>query len=753
MLRKEGMNRLFSYLFLTCVLCCFTNAMAADPTVLSLRGYLGKEDLASARKTIDTFDSSASQALIIEVNSTSGELSQVLELAKKIYFLKIQHHTHIITYIEENAIGPAAIIPFLADDLYTSLFVSWGDIPHGNETALSTNVLRNQVLSFISPDYPHSDLLKMLAAAMSDSSVQLIDDNGWKILSDATDKTHPRISTPGEPLVINQNQLRQLDLVKGIIPLEQFYQLMHISTAQQPPLVPLSSLAISSQNLETKLAEHVKFNPNAPNFVGHIVIDDRTNGINESTWLYVQQALKYYKKVKPICVVLELNTPGGEVYAAQKISDALKQVDIQDNIPVIAFINNWAISAGAMLGYSCRFIAITKDAAMGAAEPVLAGTTGEMKEASEKVNSALRTDFANRASFFGRNPDIAEAMVDKDIILVLRHGRITRLSADTQIRNTGSDPDIIISPKGKLLTLNAEQLMQYGVADMLLPPVKLEPITELEQEKGKWPASKTLLFQQPYFAKIPTAVIDEYRMDWKTRFFVILASPVVSSILMLGLMMGLYLEFSNPGVTFPGIVGGLCLFLIILSSLSLDIANWLEVILLVSGLLIIVVDLFLLPTFGLLGIVGALLFFAGLLGMLLPGIGSVNFDYDSHSLNIAGYALLERLAWLCGTLIVGILLILLLSRYVTPNFKAWNRLVLTGHEQNGYIAGESPQMLPPAGTQGEALTTLRPAGKVLINDKIYDALTAGNFIEKGMPIVVIRLEGSVIIVDTPGSSL
>lgn len=523
----------------------------------------------------------------------------------------------------------------------------------------------------------------------------------------------------------------------------RFLMMLHIFFYVGSAFAETGAITTARQEIDKELISHIKISPTGPNKVGHITIEDRTSGISDSTWLYVKKALEYYRETKPIFIILELNTPGGEVFAAQKISDALKELDIQNDIPVVAFINNWAISAGAMLAYSCRFIAITKDASMGAAAPVLATETGEMKEASEKVNSAIRADFANRARFFDRNPYIAEGMVDKDIILVSRSGQIIKVDDEKQILPT----DAMIKPKGKLLTLNSEQLMQYGVADILVLPTKLPAITEQEHESGKWPADKALLFQNPFFAKIPNATIDAYRMDWKTKFFVFLAHPVVSSLLILGLMMGFYLELSHPGFGFPGVLALTCLFLIILSNLSLQIANWLEVILIVTGLLIIIVDLFFLPTFGLLGFVGVLIFLAGLFGMLLPEIGSVRFDFDTNSLNAAGIAFIERLALLCGTIVVGVLLIMLLARYVTPTIASWSRLVLTGSEQEGYIAGWLPEKLPQPGATGEVSSTLRPAGKVMINDNIYDAITIGNFIEKGTPIIVKRLEGSVIVVD------
>jgi membrane-bound ClpP family serine protease len=235
-------------------------------------------------------------------------------------------------------------------------------------------------------------------------------------------------------------------------------------------------------------------------------------------------------------------------------------------------------------------------------------------------------------------------------------------------------------------------------------------------------------------------------MDWKTRFFTWLAHPVISSLLFLGMLLGFYIEFTTPGFGLAGTVAVTCLFLIILSSFALQIANWLEIILLVTGMAIILVELFLLPTFGLLGFIGIVFFLVGLFGMMLPGASSVSFELDTQTFNAAGEIFLQRLAWLCGTLLVAFGVILFLSRYLTPKMVAWSRFVLAGHEQSGYIAGENPKELPPPGSRGEVVSTLRPAGKVMIDDQLYDAISRGAFIEKGEEIVVDHLEGSVIVV-------
>lgn len=722
-------------------------------TFLSLKGFLSKDKLVQHKTTLEKLSQISTKVpvLLLEIDSTSGDLGQVLDFAKTIYELKKLKQLKVIVYIYDNAIGPAAIFPFLADELECSLFVSWGDIPLGSEGSLPPNILRNRVRSLIDPLNPHANLLFVLADAMSDPSLQVVNDQGWKIAGGNKNLNATMISTAGQTLVVNQNQLQELQLVKAVMTSEEFKKIYHITLETAPAFEreEKSFMELSPQAVEKKLQEHIHFNPQGSNVIGYLYVGAHETAISESTWLYIKQGLEFYKKQQPIFIILELDTPGGEVFAAQKISDALKEMDTQFNIPVVTYINNWAISAGAMLAYSCRFITVVKDGSMGAAEPVYAGEGGKMEAASEKVNSAIRADFANRARFFDRNPLIAEAMVDKDVILVLRHGTVVRLENESQMRLTGPDPDIVISPKGKLLTLNAEQMIEYGVADLMLPPSKLPEVTPTEKKAGEWPANKMLLFQAPFFSTIPQATIQAYQMDWKTKFFVFLATPLISSLLFMGLIIGAYIEMNNPGLSLPGSIAAICLFLIILSSFSLEIANWLELILLLTGLVLILTELFVLPTFGLLGIMGIIIFFVGLFGMLLPSLGAVKFEYDTQTLNAAGEYFFRRLAWLSGSLILSIIIIAFLARHVLPSFSAFNRFVLAGHEQDaskGFVAGDNPAELPQPGTQAEVFATLRPTGKIIVQGHIYDAISTGDFIEAGEKVIIARLDGSVIFV-------
>lgn len=360
-----------------------------QPTFITLKGFLGKDELASAKTKLEELYHSTlpSPILILEINSSAGDLGQVLDLAKTIYELKRLKQLKVIVYIHDNAIGPSAILPFLADELNCSLFVSWGDIPLGTEGAVPPNILRNRVRSLIDPKNPHAPLLTVLADAMSDPSLQVVEDQGWKISTGKQPLQGRMISAVGQTLVVNQIQLQELGLVKSILSPKEFQELFHLQSAEGPSLRPeveVSALQLSPQTVEKKLEKYIHFNPQGPNSIGYLYIGDHETAISESTWLYVKQGLEFYKKQRPIFIILVLNTPGGEVFAAQKISDALKEMDTQFNIPVVAFINNWAISAGAMLAYSCRFIAAVKDASMGAAEPVYAGEGEKWKQLQKR---------------------------------------------------------------------------------------------------------------------------------------------------------------------------------------------------------------------------------------------------------------------------------------------------------------------------------------------------------------------------------
>lgn len=167
------------------------------------------------------------------------------------------------------------------------------------------------------------------------------------------------------------------------------------------------------------------------------------------------------------------------------------------------------------------------------------------------------------------------------------------------------------------------------------------------------------------------------------------------------------------------------------------------------GVGLILLEIFVIPGFGVTGIIGIILALLGLFALLLPGIKEVHFDFDTKSLNAAGRYVLERVAWLSGALVVACVAIALLARYIAPRLAIFSPLIHRGEQEStlGYYAGLHKNELPQIGAEGIVFSGLRTAGKVEIGGEVYDAVSSGSFIEQGKKIRVIAIEGSKVIVE------
>lgn len=466
--------------------------------------------------------------------------------------------------------------------------------------------------------------------------------------------------------------------------------------------------------LSLPLFGSVPYDPNGPNTIGYLRLEiDRS--IDTSTYLYVKFGLEHFRKAGAKFVILDLNTPGGEVFAAQKISRLLHESDALHGMPVVAYLNNWALSAGAMLAYSCRYIAISPSASMGAAEPVMMKSDG-MESAPEKINSALRAEFANTAALFGRDPLLAEAMVDKDLILIQREGRFIKLEREEDVL----DGDRLISKAGKLLTLNAKQIEEFGLAQFQVP------------------VSQEGIFSIAPFKEIPGVSILQFN-NWKINFFSFLSHPAVASLLTLGLMLGLYLEANAPGHGTGALIALSCLGALLLSNFADSALQSFEMILMILGAGLILVELFLFPTAGVLLLLGGVFLLGGLFSSSLPDLGPVHFSLDMDQWNLAAFALYQTLGWISALICSGILLIWILNR---SRSRLFNHFVLKEES----IMPPVDIRWPAEGSLGQALIPCKPAGKVVVNGEVFEAVAERGFIDKGERVTIVAIDSGRLII-------
>ncbi|MDN3504174.1 MAG: NfeD family protein [Rhabdochlamydiaceae bacterium] len=465
----------------------------------------------------------------------------------------------------------------------------------------------------------------------------------------------------------------------------------------------------------SELSHLINTNQEGVNKIGVINIE-KDHPIDQSTLLYVKLALEEFKKQGAICAILNLDTPGGEVFSAMKISSLLEEYSTVENIPVITFINSWAISAGALIAYSTPYIVVTKSSLMGAAQPVMMGPGGsEPKAASEKVVSALRAEFASTAEFYSRNPDLAEAMVDSDVIVVWRKGQVVRLKNDSEIKKS----DQIISSKGKLLTLRGEEMMEFGVANEI--------------------TSARALLDIPFFKDMQSIELIEYS-HWKVKLYSFLTNPFVASILMMALALGFYIEVSSPGFGWAGMVALIALGLILLTNFTLFTAGHLELIMLCLGAALIIIDLFFISGFGVIGSIGIILALISMFLLFVPYVDAI--DLVTFNLNYFEIeALMSRLTWLMLYFILACAIVVLLAKLVSKKVLPHLKVISKETSPDSQVSFKIEE-----GSIGVAFTSLRPSGKVEIDGEIYNAISEGRFIEKGSHVVVLRQEGEKVVV-------
>lgn len=398
---------------------------------------------------------------------------------------------------------------------------------------------------------------------------------------------------------------------------------------------------------------------------------------------YVQRIIKEAEENKASAVILKVNTFGGRVDAATQIRDAV----INSKVLTIAFVDKRAISAGALITLSAKKIVMSPGSTIGATTVV--DQTGT--KATEKYQSYMRSEMRSTAERNGRRPDIAEAMVDEKIVLK-------------------DFPELDDSTK--LLTLTTDEAKKVGYCDFVASDVN-EIISYLD---------------------IKNAEIISTDVNWAEEVVRFLSNPIISSLLIMLGILGLLTEIKTPGWGVAGTVGLVSLALFFGTGYILQLANIWEILVFIIGLALLLIELFYIPGFGLLGIAGIVLM-----------IGSIFFGLIGELPTVSETDISNALIQLAGTLTFSIVVLFILWKFL-PGIPIWNKLILSTAEKQTDGFSSIPDFSFLIGKKGKTLSFLRPAGIALIDGKRYDVVSEGEFIIKDEMIEVIEVVGSKIVV-------
>jgi len=371
------------------------------------------------------------------------------------------------------------------------------------------------------------------------------------------------------------------------------------------------------------------------------------------------------------------------------------------SIPTYTYVNPRAFSAGAYISAATRHIYMAPGGIIGAATPIsinpLGGAAKMPRSVEEKMTSALRATIAAAAEVNGHPARILEAMVDRDVEI----------------------PDVI--EKGKLLTLTEKEAKSSSIA---LSEGTVKNLAGLLKAAGLEGA--------------PLVRIRITPAETLSRF---LTGSLITILLLMGGLAGIYFEFKTPGFGLSGIAGLSLLALFFFGHYVAGLAGYEEIILFLVGILLLFIELFLTPGFAVLGSVGILLIIASFIAAM--GKGPV---FNPATIISRNYfpALINFAAALFGLIVV----VLLTYRFVfTPSSPLYGKFVLTAREKNDDGFSSSPEDLSSLrGETGEALTKLRPSGKARIAGRSLDVVSRGEYIEPGQEIVVVEVRGSRVVV-------
>lgn len=402
-------------------------------------------------------------------------------------------------------------------------------------------------------------------------------------------------------------------------------------------------------------------------------------------WRNTKNAFAEAKELKADHILIHMNTYGGLLDAA----DSIRTIILQSEIPVYVFIDNNAASAGALISIACDSIYMREGANIGAATVV--DQTG--KPLPDKYQSYMRSMMRSTAEASGRDPDIAQAMVDPRLF----------------IEN--------VSDTGNVLTFTTSEAIEFnyceGQANSISEVIELLGITEYE------------LIEQELSA-----------LDHLIGFLI---KPYISGILIMLIIGGIYFELQSPGLGFPSaaaIVGALLYF----APLYIEgIAEHWEIALFFVGIVLITIEIFAIPGFGIAGISGILLVITGLTLSMVDTL-----DLTDSTLNIT--PLINAFFTVITASFLAIVGSIYLSKKMLTS-KAFGHLALasTQDAQEGFSISEETYS-NVIGKRGIAYTKLRPAGKVIINEEFFDATALTGFIDKGKEVEVVKYETAQLFV-------
>ena len=439
-------------------------------------------------------------------------------------------------------------------------------------------------------------------------------------------------------------------------------------------------------------------------------------------------------------VILEIDTPGGELFASQELSQAIYGLR-KRGLTTYAWIpsNGEALSAGTIIALACEHLSMGENTRLGDVQPIQITFGGDIKELPEKIQTVVRTDLVYYATEHGFPKALVEAMVSKDMVVYRVRERDARGNVVTHFYEEAALPEAgdvvhkeLIVGSGKLLTISEREAIEYGFITIVHPTI--DALRNDFALHGKLVEARELTAGGFIVGEHFLVV---HWLNWGVIRFLLVV---------LG-MLGLVLEAKIPGISIAGLAAVACFSLYFAGPILVGGGTlaWTAVLVFLVAMVLLAVEMFLIPGFGVAGVLGLLLLLTGL---------AMSYPSGSEPVSVGGVA--SQLMVVVSGLGLSVLLLVAVLQLV-PGLRGTGGLISRATLEGS--AGEAPvekstglDAASLIGQVGTTVTALRPAGKIDLGGQLLHVVTGGDFVEPGVTVEVVEVEGNRILVCPTGGA-
>lgn len=667
---------------------------------ITVRSPITSATVYSVRRQCDGMINAGARIIIFDIQPGASGYGNCVDLA---HYIESITGAKTVAFVREPLIGHGVMVALAADELVISRKAELGDIGREEKVILPGMIAEYRELARRrKPGY------QAIVLGMLDKKYQV-----WKVV------------TARDTQYVLDEDLKKLENEEQIKSKEVLIEVGQLGNFTGAELRQLGMARVTAEN-RNEVAELYGMSPKSAIETAQTGVEWRPVLIKiegEIDLLLHEYVIRHVKEAREEgrnFFIFEINSFGGKLGPGVDLAQFIRDMK---GVKTVAYIPERAISAAAIIALGCDEIIMHPDATLGDCGVMFKDKNDQFHYVPEKELSFLLPTLDAIAKAKGYPPALVLGMVQKDLVvrevLDKRTGRVVFLSDDElqKLDMTGFEVRRIVKEKDSFLTVQGNVAVTLDLAK--------EQVDNLDGLKALY--------------GLEDKDIHVVSPNWVDTLIAVLNSPFVSMLLIVGGILGLYTELKLPGTMLPGIIAGLCFLLFFWSHVMGGTATALEIVLFLAGVICLGVEILLIPGFGVFGVTGILLIiFSIILASQTFVLPETTSDWRTFTLSML--PLLVAFASLIG-------FAYLLSKYL-PHVPILGRMVL----QPNFSGGDEPVSEPLGpyeyllGTDGVAMTMLRPAGLVRFGDQYIDVVSEGSYIDEGARVQVIEITGNRIVV-------